>query len=69
MNHKIIMFLLLADGLFIFAGGLVGPIWAIFVQEVGGDILEASMSYGLFTLTAAGITYFLGKLEEGKPKI
>lgn len=64
MNHKIIKTLLLADGLFIFAGGLVGPIWAVFVKEVGGDILEASTSYALFMLTAAGVTYFLGKLED-----
>lgn len=64
MNNRIIRTLLLSEGLFLFAGGLLGPIWAVYVEDIGGDLLEASGAFGAFMLTAAIVTYFLGKFED-----
>lgn len=62
--NKIVKTLLLTDGLFLFAEGLLGPIWAIYVQKIGGDILDASGAYATFMITAAIVTYFLSKVED-----
>jgi len=47
--------LLVTNGLILFAGGMLGPITAIFVERVGGDILDAGIAGSIFAL-AAGIT-------------
>jgi hypothetical protein len=44
--------LLTASFLALFPLGLIGPIYAIFVKKIGGDILEAGISYGFFLLTS-----------------
>lgn len=62
--NKVIRTLLLAEGFFLFASGLLGPIWAVYIGKIGGDILEASGAFGVFMLTAALVTYFLGKFED-----
>lgn len=41
-----------------FALGLLGPIYAIFVQHVGGDILEAGIAYAIYSISI-GIFVFL----------
>lgn len=64
MNKRIIRTLLLSEGFFLFAGGLLGPIWAVYVEGIGGDILEASGAFGAFMLTAAAVTYLLGRVED-----
>lgn len=64
MNSRVIRTLLLSEGLYLFAGGLLGPIWAIYVENIGGDLLEASLAFGTFMLTAALVTHILGKIED-----
>lgn len=64
MNYKIIKVLLMAEGFYLFAGGLIGPIWAIYVAQIGGDILDASGAFGIFMLTAALTTYLIGRFED-----
>lgn len=64
MNGKIIKALLIAEGFYLFAGGLIGPIWAIYVKQIGGDILDASTAFGIFMLTAALVTYLISKFED-----
>jgi MFS family permease len=61
---KVVRTLLLAEGFFLFASGLLGPIWAVYVEKIGGDILEASGAFGTFMLTAALVTYFFSKIED-----
>lgn len=56
--------LLIADALFILAGGLFGPIYAIFVQEIGGDLLTAGGAYSAFAVSTGILIYFLSKWEN-----
>lgn len=59
--------LLLTDALYIFSGGLLGPIYALFVKSIGGDLLDASGAFALFMVSAA-VTVFLLALWEDKSK-
>lgn len=65
--NKLQKVLLLSDAFYLLSGGLLGPIYALFVKEIGGDLLDASGAFALFMLTA-GITVFLLALWEDKVK-
>jgi len=56
--------LLLTDAWWTLAIGLIGPIYAIFVQEIGGDILDASWAYFAFMISSGVALYAFGKLED-----
>jgi len=56
--------LLLISGLFMFAFGMFSPIYAIFVQKIGGSITVASNAYALYWLVAGVLTFVMGKLEN-----
>lgn len=59
--------LLLADTLYLLAGGFLGPIYALYVEEIGGDLLDASLTFAIFTATS-GIVVFLFSLWEDKER-
>lgn len=44
--------------------GLLGPIYAIYVERIGGDILEVSGTYAIFALIHGGLVMLLGKLTD-----
>lgn len=56
--------LLFSTGLYLFAGGLFGPIYAIFVEDIGGDLLTAGGAYSVFAIAAGVIIFLTGKLED-----
>lgn len=56
--------LLITNSLVLLAGGMIGPIYALFVEDIGGDLLDASFAGAAFAL-AAGITTFIsGKYTD-----
>lgn len=59
--------LLLSDAFYLFSGGLLGPIYALYVRKLGGDLLDASGAFALFMLTA-GVVVFLLAFWEDKSK-
>jgi len=50
--------MLFTNALVLAAGAMLGPIYALFVEQVGGDLMDASLTGGVFAL-AAGITTIL----------
>lgn len=44
--------------------GLLGPIYAIYVERIGGSILEASGTYAIFALIHGLLVMRLGKLTD-----
>lgn len=56
--------LLVADAFYILAGAFLGPIYALYVEEIGGDLLDASSSFALFMLTAGAVVFLLGLWED-----
>ena len=53
--NKALRILLITNGVVLVAGAMLGPIYAIFVEKIGGDLLQASFTGGIFAM-AAGIT-------------
>jgi len=56
--------LLITDGLFLLASAMIGPIYAIFVEEIGGDILTAGASFAVFSLVLGLLILMMGKIED-----
>ena len=62
--HKAIKILISASILYNFAGGLFGPIYAIFVEKIGGDILTASSAIALYNIIMGILLLTFGKMED-----
>lgn len=56
--------LLLTDAFFLLSGGLLGPIYALYVQKIGGDLLDASTTFAIFMITAGIVVFLLGMWED-----
>ncbi len=56
--------LLTSSNLFLLAGGLFGPIYAVFVEQIGGDLLTAGGAYGAFSISAGILIFFLSRWED-----
>jgi MFS family permease len=65
--NKAIRVLLATNALILLASAMLGPIYAIFVEKIGGDLMDASIAGGLFAI-AAGITTFLSGKYSDKTK-
>lgn len=62
--NKSLRILLTTNGLILFAGAMLGPIYAIFVQEIGGDIMDAGIAGALFALAAGVTSLFSGAIVD-----
>ncbi len=62
-------FLLASDAWANLALGMLGPIYAIFVEQIGGDILDASWAYFAFTFTSGIMIYIVGRWEDYIPRV
>ncbi|MCB9809672.1 MFS transporter [Candidatus Peribacteria bacterium] len=58
--NKHIKFLLSTNGVILFSGALLGPIYALFVEEIGGDILDAGLAGAVFALSAGLTSLIVG---------
>jgi len=56
--------LIVADAFANLALGMLGPIYAIFVGEIGGDILDVGWAYFTFTFTSGVVLYLISKWED-----
>lgn len=62
--NKALRILLTTNALVLMAAAMLGPIYALFVQKVGGDLMEASVAGGIFALTAGLTTLITGKFSD-----
>ena len=71
--HKQMRLFLTSNSFFVLATGMFGPIYAIFVQEIGGDILAAGISWAIFMIISGIGILFMGniqdKMKKDKPSI
>jgi len=56
--------LLSSSALFLLAGGLFGPIYAVFVEQIGGDLLTAGGAYAAFSVVAGILIFFISRWED-----
>ncbi|MBI2453266.1 MFS transporter [Candidatus Peregrinibacteria bacterium] len=62
--NRAIRILLTTNALILFAAAMFGPITAIFVEKVGGDLLDASYAGTIFALSAGFMTLLSGKYSD-----
>ena len=62
--NKALRILLITDGLILLAGAMLGPIYALFIEKVGGDLLDASFAFGVFALVASITTLISGRFSD-----
>jgi len=62
--NKALRIMLSTNGLILLAGAMLGPIYALFVEEIGGDLMDASIAGGIFALTAGITTFLSGKYSD-----
>ncbi|MDA2936215.1 MFS transporter [Patescibacteria group bacterium AH-259-L05] len=62
--NKALRILLSTNGIILLAGAMLGPIYALFVEDIGGSLLDASFAGGIFALTAGITTLISGKYTD-----
>ena len=62
--HRQLKVFLASNSFFVFAMGMFGPIYAIFVQEIGGDILTAGSAWAIFMITSGIGIFIMGKIVD-----
>lgn len=62
--NKALKVLLTTNALILLAGAMLGPIYALFVNEIGGDLMDASIAGFLFAVSAGFVTLLSGKLSD-----
>lgn len=62
--NKAIRILVFTNSFVLLAAAMLGPIYAIFVEDIGGGILEASWAIGLYSLMTALALFVFGKYED-----
>jgi len=61
---KALKILLVTNSFVLLAGAMLGPIYALFVEKIGGSLLDASLTGGVFALTAGIATLIAGKFAD-----
>ncbi len=65
--NRALRILLATNGVILFSSAMMGPIYALFVEKIGGDLLDASFTAAIFAL-AAGITALISGRYADKIK-
>ena len=62
-------FLLAASFTAYFSESLFGPIYAIFVKNIGGDVLTAGVTYGIFAIVTGIFIFTVGRTQFFKDHV
>lgn len=64
LYNKALRILLFTNALILLSAAMLGPIYALFVEEIGGDLLDASFAGGLFAVAGGLTTFLFGKMSD-----
>jgi len=62
--NRALRILLVTNGLIIFAAAMLGPIYALFVEEIGGDLMDVSIASAIFYLVAGVVCIISGNYSD-----
>lgn len=62
--NRALRILLITNGLILIAGAMLGPIYAIFIEQIGGDLLDASYAFAVFAFAAGCTTLISGRFAD-----
>jgi MFS family permease len=57
-------FMLLLEAFFMLAGGLFNPLYALFVEQIGGTIIDVGIAASLFLVSTGVMIFFIGRWED-----
>jgi MFS family permease len=63
-NNRSLSILLGTNAIILFAAALLVPIYALFVEKVGGDLLDASLAGAAFAMTTGVTVLLIGRLSD-----
>ena len=64
MHNKALKTLFVFNGLFVFAGSLLGPLYAIFVENITKGIFPITLSWSIFLVSATVFTVLVAKIGD-----
>jgi predicted MFS family arabinose efflux permease len=62
--NRALRILLSTNSMILMAAAMLGPIYALFVEKIGGDLMDASIAGGIFALAAGLTTLISGKYSD-----
>ncbi len=62
--NKALRILLSTNAMILMAAAMLGPIYALFVEGLGGDLMDASIAGGVFAFVAGLTTLISGKYSD-----
>jgi len=66
--NRALRILLITNGMVLLAGAMLGPIYALYVEKIGGDLLDASLAGGIFAFIAGTTVLLSGKYSDKLPQ-
>lgn len=69
--HEKERILLIASNIWYLGEGMLGPLYVIFCERIGGNILEISWAWAIYLITVGILVIFIGNLSDkiGKEKL
>jgi predicted MFS family arabinose efflux permease len=63
-KNKPLRILLFTNSMILLSAAMLGPIYALFVERIGGDLMDASIAGSIFALVAGLTTFVSGKYSD-----
>lgn len=60
--------LLYVSNLFCVSEGMLGPLFALFTEKIGGSVLEISIAWALYLIVSGVLIMLLGKISDKRVK-
>lgn len=65
MKDPLLRALFTFNGIFVFAGSLLGPLYAVYVLKLGNGVVSVSTSSAIFMAATTLFTFIVSKLKDG----
>ena len=65
MKDSLLRALFFFNGIFVFAGSLLGPLYAVYVLKLGDGVVSVSTSSAIFMASATLFTFLVSKFKDG----
>jgi len=63
-HNLILKFLRQSSNIWYFAEGMLGPLFAVFANKIGGDMLDITWAWGVFLLVSGSLIIVVGKISN-----
>lgn len=68
-SRKATAILVWSSNIWNFADGLLGPLFAVFAQQVGGSVLDIAWAWGIYLVVTGVFIVIIGHISDKIPKL